>query len=51
VLTCAVLVISFLTSAALLRWRLSAVVVPLAVVAAMGPAVSVLAAPSSAVVG
>jgi putative peptide zinc metalloprotease protein len=51
VLACAVLVVSFLTSAALLRWRLSAVVVPLAVVAAMGPAVSVLATRSPAVVG
>jgi putative peptide zinc metalloprotease protein len=51
VLACAVLVGSFLTSAALLRWRLSAVVVPLTAVAAMGPAVSVLAAPSPAVVG
>ncbi|SDO55446.1 hypothetical protein [Geodermatophilus sp. DSM 45219] len=51
VLTCTVLVVSFLTSAALLRWRLSAVVVPLAVVAAMGPAVSILATPSPAVVG
>ncbi|NEM09004.1 hypothetical protein [Geodermatophilus normandii] len=51
VLTCAVLVVSFLTSAAVLRWRLSAVVVPLAVVAAMGPTLSVLATPSSAVVG
>jgi putative peptide zinc metalloprotease protein len=51
VLTCAVLVISFLTSAALLRWRLSAVVMPLAGVVAMGPAVSLLATPSPAVVG
>jgi putative peptide zinc metalloprotease protein len=48
---CAVLVVSFLTSAALLRWRLSAVVVPLAVVAAMGPAVSVLATPAPGVAG
>src|SRR3712207_1274059 len=50
VLACTVLVVSFLTSAALLRWRLSAVVVPLAAVAAMGPAVSLLASPSPAVV-
>jgi putative peptide zinc metalloprotease protein len=51
VLTCSLLVAGFLTSAALLRWPLSAVVVPLAAVAAMGPAVSVLAAPSPAVIG
>jgi putative peptide zinc metalloprotease protein len=51
VLVATVLVVSFLTSAALLRWRLSAVVVPLTAVAAMGPAVSVLATPSPAVVG
>jgi putative peptide zinc metalloprotease protein len=51
VLSSVVLVACFLASAALLRWRLSAVVVPLAVVAAMGPAVSVLATPSPAVVG
>jgi putative peptide zinc metalloprotease protein len=51
VLPSVVLVACFLASAALLRWRLSAVVVPLAVVAAMGPAVSVLATPSPAVVG
>src|SRR3712207_4566073 len=51
VLACSVLVVSFLTSAALLRWRLSAVVVPLAAVTAMGPAVSLLATPSPAVVG
>jgi putative peptide zinc metalloprotease protein len=51
VLVCALLVVSFLTSAALLRWRLSAVVVPLAAVAAMGPAVSILATPSPGVVG
>ncbi|MGY1709606.1 hypothetical protein ACI8AC_08855 [Geodermatophilus sp. SYSU D00758] len=51
VLTCAVLVVSFLTSAALLRWRLPAVVLPLAGVAAMGPAISILATPSPAVVG
>lgn len=51
VLACAVLVACFLTSAALLRWRLSAVVLPLAVVTAMGPAVSVLATASPAVVG
>jgi putative peptide zinc metalloprotease protein len=51
VLVATVLVVSFLTSAALLRWRLSAVVVPLAAVAAVGPAVSVLATPSPAVVG
>jgi putative peptide zinc metalloprotease protein len=49
--TCALVVVSFLTSAALLRWRLSAIVVPLTAVAAMGPAVSVLATPSPAVVG
>jgi putative peptide zinc metalloprotease protein len=51
VLPSVVLVACFLASAALLRWRLSAVVVPLAGVAAMGPAVSVLATPSAAVVG
>jgi putative peptide zinc metalloprotease protein len=50
-LTCALVVASFLTSAALLRWRLSAVVVPLTAVTAMGPAVSLLATPSPAVVG
>jgi putative peptide zinc metalloprotease protein len=51
VLPSVVLVACFLASAVLLRWRLSAVVVPLAAVAAMGPAVSVLATPSPAVVG
>jgi putative peptide zinc metalloprotease protein len=51
VLACTVLVVSFLTSAALLGWRLSAVVVPLAAVTAMGPAVSLLGTPSPAVVG
>jgi putative peptide zinc metalloprotease protein len=51
VLACGVLVACFLTSAVLLRWRLPAVALPLAAVAASGPAVSTLATLSPAVVG
>ncbi|SNS49901.1 putative peptide zinc metalloprotease protein [Geodermatophilus pulveris] len=51
VAACAVLVAALLASAVLLRWRLPAVVLPLAAVTAMGPAVSVLAAPSPVLAG
>lgn len=49
--SCLVLVACFLVVARVLRWRLPAVALPLAAVAAMGPAVTTLARLGPAVVG
>ena len=51
VVACIVLVVCFLALALTLRWRWWAVAVPLACVAAMGPAVSVLATFGPGIVG